>query len=92
MLTKLLAQNRNKPILPADKFVQRKKGLQKLAYDQCMTTHYNLDFIAHLKERLQTMFAPFVLNWASIHFENSIAALKPFKSSGNVMKGPPPAE
>ena len=50
-----------------------------------MSSHYNLDFITHLKERLDSLFDPHKLDWTSIHFENSIAALKPF-NAGSVMK------
>ena len=45
-----------------------------------MSSHYKLDFIAHMKERLDTLFAPHKLDLA-----NSITALKPF-NSGSVMK------
>ena len=37
VLTKLLAQNRNRPILPGCEFVRKKSGLQKLVYDQFMS-------------------------------------------------------
>ena len=72
-------------MLPGSEFVKGKSGLQKLAYDQFMSSHYNLDFIAHLEERLDPLLTPHKLDWANIHFENSIAALKPF-NAGNVMK------
>ena len=64
---------------------KRKTGLQKLAYDQFMSSHFNLNFTIYLEERLEHMFAPYVLGWDNIHFENSLAALKPF-STGNVMQ------
>ena len=48
-----------------------------------------IDFSTHLKERLQSMFAPDMLDWGSINFENSfensLAAPKNY-NSGNVMK------
>ena len=75
LITKLLAQNKNKPILPGNKFVKGTSGPQKLAYDQFMSSHYNLDFITHLKERLDSRFDPHKLDWTSIHFENSMTAL-----------------
>ena len=85
MATKLLAMNRNRPVLPGCECVKNKTGLQKLAYDQLMNSHFNLDFTIYLEERLQDMFAPHVLDWDNIHFENSLAALKPF-NFGEVME------
>ena len=85
LINKLLTLNGNKPINPGDEFVKCKSGLQKLAYDELMNSHYNLDFIKHMTERISTLFQPLVLNWSCIQFNHSIAALKPF-NSGNVMK------
>ena len=85
MINKLLTLNNNKPIKPGDKFVQCKSGLQKLAYNVLMNSHYNLDFHKHMKERISTLFHPFILNWNNIQFDSCISALQPF-NSGNVMK------
>ena len=84
LINKLLTLNGNKPINPGDKFVQSKSGLQKLAYNVLMDSHYNLDFKKHMIERISTLFRPFVLDWNCIQFSNSISALQPF-NSGNVM-------
>ena len=51
-------------------------GLQKLAHDQFMSSHFNPDLIPYLKARLEKMFDPYDLDWDDIHFENSPAALK----------------
>ncbi len=85
LINKLLALSKNKPILPGDDFVKCKSGLQKLADEQLMSSHYNLDFIKHMTERIESLFHPQKLNWNCIQFENSIAALKPFDAD-NVMK------
>jgi len=85
LINKLLTLNGNKPINPGDKFVQSKSGLQKLAYNVLMDSHYNLDFKKHMIERISTLFRPFVLDWNCIQFSNSISVLQPF-NSGNVMK------
>ena len=75
----------NKPIVPGDDFVKCKSGLQKVAYAEFMSSHYNLDFIKHMTERIDSLFQPQKLNCNCIQFKHSIAALKPF-NSGNVMK------
>ena len=85
LINKLLTLNGNKPINPGDKFVQSKSGLQKLAYNSLMNSHYNLDFKKHMTERISTLFQPYELDWNSIQFNNSISALQPC-NSGNVMK------
>ena len=82
MATKLLAMNRNRPVLPGCEFI-KKTGLRKLAYD--LSSHVNLDFTIYLKERLQDMFAPYVLDLDNINFDNSIAALRP-SNTGNVIQ------
>ncbi len=84
LINKLLTLNNNKPIKPGDKFVQCKSGLQKLAYNVLMNSHYNLDFHKHMKERISTLFHPFIFNWNNIQFDSCISALQPF-NSGNVM-------
>ena len=84
LINKLLTLN-NKPIKPGDKFVQCKSGLQKLAYNVLMNSHYNLDVQKHMKERISTLFQPSVFNWNSIQFDSCISALQPF-NSGNIMK------
>ena len=75
-INKLLTLN-NKPIKPGDKFVQCKSGLQKLAYNVLMNSHYNLDFHKHMKERITTFFHPFIFNWNSIQFDSCISAAQP---------------
>ncbi len=50
-----------------------------------MSTHFSLDFTSYLKAILHDMFAPYVLEWDNIHFENSLAALRPFNTC-SVMK------
>ena len=69
--------------MPGCEFVKKTSGLQKLAYDQFMSSHFNLDFMSYLKARLRDMFVQYVLDWDNIHFESSIAALKTF-NTGNV--------
>ena len=53
-------------------------------YQELMSSHYNLDFITHLKEWLDSLFGPHKLDWTSIQFANKIAALK-LLNSGKVM-------
>ena len=50
---------------PGDEFVQSKSGLQKLAYNMLMDSHYNLDFEKHMIERISTLFQPFaaIIQW-----------------------------
>ena len=81
LINKLLTLNGNKPINPGDKFVQSKSGLQKLAYNSLMNSHYNLDFKKHMTERISTLFQPYELDWNSIQFTNSISVLQPFNSA-----------
>jgi len=75
LINKLLTLNGNEPINPGDKFVQSKSGLQELAYNVLMDSHYNLDFKKHMIERISTLFRPFVLDWNCTQFSNSIFAL-----------------
>ena len=93
--------NNNRPVLPGCEFLIRKKGIQKLAYSTLLASQFNLDFISHLQERIQSMFVHGVnteadieqgvdncgydLDWNSINFENSLVAVKKY-NSGNVMK------
>ena len=98
--TKLLKLNNNRPVPPGCDFLIRTKGIQKLAYSTLLASQFNLDFVSHLKERIQSMFlqggatddAPdrvdncgIYLDWNNISFENSLAAVKEL-NSGNVMK------
>ena len=85
LVTKLLAQHRNRPVLPGCESVKKKTGLQTIACDQLMSSDVNLDFTFYLKERLQDVFDLYVLDWDNIHFESSIAALNP-SNTGDVMK------
>ena len=87
LTTKLLEMNRNKPVLSGCEFVKRTKGIQKLAYITSLESqfHLDLDFITHLKERLQSMFIHDHLDWNKISLECSLAAIKKL-NSGNVMK------
>ena len=68
LINKLLALNNNKPIKPGDKFVQCKSGLQKLAYNVLMNSHYNLDFQKHMKERISKRTVCTQLEQHSIRF------------------------
>ena len=58
LINKLLTLNKNKPRLPGDDFVKCKSGLQKLAYAEFMSSHYNLDFIKHMTARINSLFQP----------------------------------
>ena len=84
LTTKLLAMNNNKPVISGCEFAKCKKGIQKLAYNTLLDSQFNLDFSIHLKERLQSMFVPDLLDWSKINFDNSLAALKKL-NSGSVM-------
>ena len=55
--TKLLELNNNRPVLPGCEFLIRKKGIQKLAYSTLLASQFNLDFMSHLEERIQSMLA-----------------------------------
>ena len=85
LTTKLLNMNKNKPVLPGCEFVKCKKGIQKLAYSTLPESQFKLDFITHLKERLQSMSVHDLLVWSKINFDNSLAAFKKLNSR-NVMK------
>ena len=63
LTTKLLEMNRNRPVLPGCEFIKRTRGIQKLAYSTLLESQFNLDFITHLKERLQSMFDHYHLDW-----------------------------
>jgi len=54
--TKLLELNNNRPVPPGCEIIIRKKGIQKLAYCTLLASQFNLDFISHLKDRIQSMF------------------------------------
>ena len=85
LTTKLLKMNKNKPVLPGCEFIKRTKGIQKLAHSTHLESQFNLDFITHMKERLQSMIVHDHLDWNKINFDNSLAAVKKL-NSGNVMK------
>ena len=68
--------NKNRPVLPGCEFIKRTKGIQKLAYSTLLESQFNLDFITHLKERLQSIFDHDHLDWNNINFDNSLAAIK----------------
>ncbi len=76
LTTKLLKMNKNKPVLPGCEFIKRTKGIQKLAYSTLLESQFNLDFITHLKERLQSMFIHDHLDWNNIILDYSMAAIK----------------
>ena len=68
--------NRNKPVLPGCGLIKRTEGIQKLAYSTLLEYQFNLDFIAHLKERLQSMFIHDHLDWNKISLDYNLAAVK----------------
>ena len=78
--TKLLTMNKNKPVLPGCELVKCMKGIEKLAYNTLLDSQFNLDFITHLKERLQSMFVHDLLDWSKVNFDNSLAALTKLNS------------